>query len=66
MTKANQQPRYRLTDITANLPSGYQGRIARWCGCRPCTVSNILNGKQTQNSDLARKVIRLAESMVIR
>jgi len=66
MRKANQQPRHRLSDITANLPRGYQRRIAWQCGCRPCTVSNILNGKQTQNSDLARKVIRLAESMVIR
>ena len=58
-----QTPRHRLTDILDQLPKGAQKRIAERCHCAPSTVSNVLNGKQTQNSNVAINIIRVAELM---
>ncbi len=57
-------PRQRLTEIIAHLPKGGQLKIAKKCNCSSSTVSAILNGYQTQTSDLAIKVIRVAERLI--
>ncbi len=58
-------PRHRLTEIIAHLPRGGQLKIARRCNCANSTVSAILNGYQTQSTNLAKKVIRCAERLII-
>jgi predicted transcriptional regulator len=60
------EQRHRLTDIISALPLGAHGRIADILGCSIKTVSNVLNGKQGQNTDLARNIIRLAERIAKR
>ncbi|MDR2887692.1 MAG: hypothetical protein LBV26_06820 [Bacteroidales bacterium] len=57
-------PRHRLTVILEALPRGAQAHIARRCRCSPKTVSNVLNGKQNQHTDLARNIIRCAEALI--
>lgn len=63
---SSQAPRHRLTELIFMLPKRWTRTIADRCHCSPTTVSNVLNGKQTQNSDLARNIIRVAERMVRR
>lgn len=59
-------PRHRLSELILLLPKRWTIKIANRCHCSPTTVSNVLNGKQTQHSDLACNIIRVAESMVKR
>ena len=59
-------PRYRLTHLLAYMRKGQQGEIAALLRCHPATISAVLNGRQSQNSDLARNIIRLAEECVRR
>ncbi len=56
-------PRQRLVELIAHLPRGGQLKIAKKCNCSSSTVSSILNGYQSQTTDLAKKVIRVAERL---
>lgn len=62
----SQEPRHRHERLLTYLRRGDQTDIAERVGCSPATVSAILNGKQAQNTDLAKDVISIAEEYVAR
>lgn len=61
-----QEPRHRHERLLTYLRRGDQGKIADQLKCNPATVSAVLNGKQAQNSDLAKDIISVAEEYVAR
>lgn len=59
-----EEPRHRRLDLINSLPSGAQKSIARKLGIRNTSVSGILNGRLSQNTERGINVIRMAEHMV--
>ena len=60
--KRQQKPRQRRLDLINTMPTGEQKRIAWTLKCAPGYVSAVLNGYRSTDSDLARNIIRLAET----
>lgn len=56
-----QTPRQRRNDILPFLRRGQQIEIAIKLRVSPSTVSAVLNGKQGQDTDIARNIIRVAQ-----
>lgn len=51
----------KLEIIKANLPFGYEKKIAKEAGCSVCTVNNILNNRAVaKRSSFRTKVISAA------
>lgn len=61
-----QEPRHRHERLLTYLRRGDQIKIAEQVKCTPSTVSAVLNGKQAQNTELAKDIIRIAEEYVAR
>lgn len=53
----------QLEIIKSNLPSGYEGTIAKEVGCSVCTVHNILNGKHASRSTFKVKILSAATKL---
>lgn len=62
--KKSEEPRYRRLDLINSLPPGAQKSIARKLGITNTSVSGILNGRLSQNSNRGINVIRMAEHLV--
>lgn len=56
-----ESPRYRRGDLLALLKRGDQQSIADRAHCSPTTVSAVLNGRTSQDTALAKNIIRVAE-----
>lgn len=53
----------QLEAIKANLPFGYEKKIAREVGCSQGTVHNILNAKHASRSSFKVSVLSVAQRM---
>ena len=53
----------QLETINANLPYGYEKKIAHEVGCSQGTVHNILNSKHAARSSFKIKVLSVAKRM---
>ena len=53
----------QLETIKANLPYGYEKKIAHEVGCSQGTVHNILNSKHAARSSFKIKVLSVAKRM---
>lgn len=60
----NNKPRHRRVDLLEALPWGAQSNISRVLKISPSVVSTVLNGTSSQDTDIARNIIRLAEQRV--